>query len=311
MTIAVWRAERDVEGLAPAWHALAMRGALPSPFQSPHWLVPWWRVFGNGRPVFATLGDPGGLRGVLALYELDGRLLPVGAGLTDYQDVLLETPGVEAMSDLLAAALRATRLPCDLIDLPPDSSLSRATAPVGWLAERVESDPCPVLTIDPSDPLAAVPDGKRRDIRQYRHRAERAGGWRVETDATGDALPGLKAWHTARHPGLDPRIWAFHSLAAPALLELTLARIYVLRVGKQVVAGYYVLLAPGRMLFYLGGFNPDFAVLSPSTILMAEIIALAAAEGRTELHFLRGNEPYKYAWGARDRRNMQILLRPT
>ena len=33
------------------------------------------------------------------------------------------------------------------------------------------------------------------------------------------------------------------------------------------------------------------------------MIDAALAEGRREIHFLRGDEAYKYAWGARDRMN--------
>ncbi len=300
----------DFEGpLVAEWERLFQRCPHATPFQSPAWLGRWWRHFGTGRPVIATLRRDGALRGVLALYVLDGRLLPVGAGVTDYQDVLLETPDADDASALVAGVLGATDLPCDLIDVPPESVLRRVRGPPGWVIAREEDAPCPTLTLDASDPLAGVPVGKRRDIRQFRHRADRAGGWSVEVDRSDEGLCALLSWHRARHPDTDPRLRAFIA-DVTAVLRCGEARIYMLRVAGRPAAAYLTLVAPGRLLFYLGAFDGEFAALSPSTILMAEIIALAAAEGRTELHFLRGNEPYKYAWGARDRRNMQVLLRP-
>lgn len=307
MTIAVVRAH---EGLAAEWERLFRRCPQATPFQSPLWLGRWWRHFGSGAPVIATLRRDGDLRGVLALYVLDGRLLPIGAGVTDYQDVLLEAPDADDASELMAAALGAPGLPCDLIDLPPESLLRQVRAPPGWVIAREEADPCPTLTLDPNDPLAAVPSGKRRDVRQFRNRADRVGGWSVAIDRSDAALSALLLWHRTRHPDADARLRAFLADAAAALLLRGDARIYLLRIAGQPAAAYFVLLAPGRLLFYLGAFDPAFSALSPSTILMAEIIAMAAMEGRTELHFLRGDEPYKYAWGAKDRRNMQILLRP-
>ncbi len=47
---------------------------------------------------------------------------------------------------------------------------------------------------------------------------------------------------------------------------------------------------------------------SPGTILLGAMIEEAAAEGVAELHFLRGAEAYKYAWGATDRHNATRIL---
>ena len=49
---------------------------------------------------------------------------------------------------------------------------------------------------------------------------------------------------------------------------------------------------------------------SPGAILLGELIAWALAEGWRELHFLRGDEDYKYAWGATDRFNAARRLLP-
>jgi len=302
MSVAVIRSDGALYALAEEWHDLFRRCPEATPFQSPSWLLPWWYVFGTGRPVVATLRDSGRLAGVLPLYILDDKVLPIGAGITDYQDVLLE-PGqpVDAASDLLAAALcDAGVVRCDLIDLPPGAMLLRAASPSGWTAADYRSDPCPVLT------LGRVPAGKRRDLRQYGHRADRIGGFATHIatpDTIETILPALLALHEDRHPGRDARLRRFHELAAPALLRDGLLRVHVLELRDRLAAGYYTLLARDRILFYLSGFDPAFARESPGTLLMGEIIAQAAAENRGELHFLRGNEPYKYAWGAEDRFN--------
>jgi hypothetical protein len=55
---------------------------------------------------------------------------------------------------------------------------------------------------------------------------------------------------------------------------------------------------------YIGGFEPDLAVFSPGTLLLAHAIDAAIAAGRLEVDFLRGAEPYKYRFGARDRCNV-------
>ena len=59
--------------------------------------------------------------------------------------------------------------------------------------------------------------------------------------------------------------------------------------------------APGRLFFYLSGYDVGQAFVSPGTLLLGAMLEQAQAEGRTEVHFLRGRESYKYAWGAQDR----------
>jgi CelD/BcsL family acetyltransferase involved in cellulose biosynthesis len=44
--------------------------------------------------------------------------------------------------------------------------------------------------------------------------------------------------------------------------------------------------------------------------MIGHAVEQAAAEGLLEFHFLRGREPYKYAWGAVDRPNHGRRLEP-
>ena len=50
---------------------------------------------------------------------------------------------------------------------------------------------------------------------------------------------------------------------------------------------------------------------SPGTLLIAYALEDAVSRGDSEFDFLRGNEPYKYRWGARDRFNRRVLHVPT
>ncbi len=117
-------------------------------------------------------------------------------------------------------------------------------------------------------------------------------------------------WHELGEPGAlaDPRVRAFHAAALPRLAEAGLLRLRALRFGDAIVAATYALRAASGWCFYLSGFDAGHAFESPGTILLGAMIEEAAAEGATELHFLRGAEAYKYAWGAADRRNATLVL---
>jgi CelD/BcsL family acetyltransferase involved in cellulose biosynthesis len=311
------------------WEGLWRRVPTATPFQSPAWLLPWWRQFGTGVPRVAVLHDGQALTGVLPLYVLDNRserkLLPMGAGITDYQDALL-APDVpaDAAGHLLRVALCQARRDgvtvCDLIDVPPDAHLHAVAIPQGWRGEWRAADACPVLRLpEPMEQLrACVPAPMLRKLRMNRHRVARIGGCTTEI-ATEETVPGLLdalfRLHEARWGGEgvlgDPRVRAFHHDAAPLLLAEGALRLQVLRFGGRIVVAYYALLAgPRRILFYLSAYDPHHARESPGTVLLGAMIEAAVREGRTELHFLRGGESYKHAWGGIDRMNAACRLVP-
>ncbi len=314
----VLTSEPDLAALVPDWRALWRSAPDASPFQSPEWLLGWWAQFGTDRPLLATLRREGRLLGVLPLYVLDEpparKLLPIGVGLTDYFDALLaaEAPD-EAAGALLRTALAHAPgvTECTLPALPPGSALRDAAA--DWPSSLQDSDPCPVLALPP-----AIPSGKRRDIRQARHRAARAGGWTTEIATASSAAPMLEqliTLHTARWDGAgvlaERPVLAFHRATVAGLVAAGLARLQVLRFGQRAAAAYYALLDRGqRILFYLSGFDAAYARESPGTLLLARMIEDAVDEGRRELHFLRGAEAYKYAWGGVDRVNAVRRLLP-
>jgi CelD/BcsL family acetyltransferase involved in cellulose biosynthesis len=335
--IEVLDTDAALHALAPEWEALWRRLPGRSPFTAPAWLLPWWRHFGTGQPRIATLRHGGRLAAVLPLYVLDessgdgssgagpgGRkLLPIGAGLSDYQDMLAE-PGVDPSPLLHAVLARADRLAvCDLIEVPPGSALHGLAPPPGWAMAWGGGSPCPVLAL-PADVAAmadAVPAAQLRKLRMNRNRADRGGGTMRER-AAADTLPALQAelirlhqarWAAAGEPGVlaDPAVLALHQDAAPGLLQAGALRLEVLRAGGAVVAAIMALLSPGRILFYLSGYDAAHAFISPGTLLLGAMLEDAVQEGRTEAHFLRGREAYKYAWGAVDRQNATCRLLPS
>src|SRR5436305_8680 len=91
--------DEALEALLPDWAALWQRLLGATPFQSPHWLVPWWRQFGTGMPRIVTARADQTLIAVLPLYELHEpgcvKLLPIGISVSDYIDALAD-PAVRA-----------------------------------------------------------------------------------------------------------------------------------------------------------------------------------------------------------------------
>ena len=89
------------------------------------------------------------------------------------------------------------------------------------------------------------------------------------------------------------------------------ARLSFLTVGgRRIAAGIH--LDDGRSLsYYNAGIDPDARELSPGVVLVARYVQAAIEAGRERLDFLRGDEPYKYEWGAEDEPIRRILVRRT
>ncbi|HVV72795.1 MAG TPA: GNAT family N-acetyltransferase, partial [Verrucomicrobiae bacterium] len=107
----------------------------------------------------------------------------------------------------------------------------------------------------------------------------------------------------------DATLVQFHREIAEAMLLSGRLRMYALRIGGEVVACLYGFSHAERYFYYLGGFQPRVAPLSPGTILIGHAIEEAIGEGAGEFDFLRGREAYKYLWGARGRMNYRKQFR--
>jgi CelD/BcsL family acetyltransferase involved in cellulose biosynthesis len=176
-------------------------------------------------------------------------------------------------------------------------------------------------------PGAALPDvlsrRRRAALRNARNRAGLAGGCSVRTATAGtleECLGALVSLHRARwgargEPGgvlADPRVLALHREAAPGLLADGALRLQVLHMGGAPAAAHCALLGGGgRVLLYLSGFDAARARESPGALLLGDLVEWALAGGWRELHFLRGDEGYKYGWGAVDRFNAARRLVPS
>lgn len=306
--------------LEPEWLDLCHRTAGVTPFQTPMWLLPWWRAFGSNDLAVITARNDGRLEALGPLYvirdddsdESLGVLL--GTGISDYLDVV---------GDSALIMEEMARIDCQLWDLQqlqPSSSLLHAPLPDGWSQNVEDQESCPVLSIagagDELENLVSTHFRKR--LRYYRRVLARIGEVRVEAATPGtldDLLTALFELHAARWkrrnlPGVlaDDSTQQFHRQVARRMLDEGLLRMYATHVGDRIAAVFYGFALHGIVYYYLSGYDPDMEKLSIGTLIVAHAIEEAVREGATTFDFLRGAEEYKYAWGATDRMNQRRQL---
>lgn len=311
--------------MTPAEHAdLWARDPRATAFQHPAWLDAWWTYLGGGvRADLDARDEAGRLIGALpAFIWLDGgrrKLVPVGAGHNDYLDALIDPDqGEQAVAGLWRAAQGFQWDEIFLPDLRPDSPLL-GSVPDGWTAADQACEVCPVLTIPPDrDVLGALPKSRRRKIVHDRHRADRLGGVTAtlatpeELPAALDALFALHAarWQAAGEPGVlaDPKVQAFHRAVAPALMGAGLLRVSLVRHHHRIVSVLYGFADRSRWSSYVIGIDHGVPGQSFGTLAFAALIDAAVAAGAAEFHFLRGEEEYKYRWGAEPMRTVRRVI---
>ncbi len=319
---------RDISELLTvesAWWLLWERCLRRTPFQSPGWLLPWYRAFAPGEPLVFTFWNSGRLVGIAPFYaecKPDGlHLLQFGTAVSDFLDIVAE-PGSEGLVvDALAAALSAEAdwRTITFDELPPDAvALGLKNLPGCGVSEEIAST-CPVLKLDDAaaDDTAAVesnfPSRTRRKLRMARHRAGRRGAVHYIFTAEGSAQCAFQClaelhtarWHARGEAGVlaGKTVRRFHSEVLNVLCPKAIARLYELRIAGETAAMYYGFVDSGCAYAYIGGFDLRFAYESPGTLLLAHAITESVRAGAREFHFLRGSEAYKYAWGAFDRPN--------
>jgi CelD/BcsL family acetyltransferase involved in cellulose biosynthesis len=133
----VTSAER-LESLGPEWSDLWMRCPYATPFQSPEWLLAWWRHFGNTNLWTLSLRQERRLVGLAPLFlhrhqeHALCQLSLIGTGVTDYLDFLLEPEIALIGTEMILRHLALHRSKwdlCDFQELRAKSSLVPCAGP--------------------------------------------------------------------------------------------------------------------------------------------------------------------------------------
>jgi CelD/BcsL family acetyltransferase involved in cellulose biosynthesis len=251
----------------------------------------------------------------------------------DYATVLADPADMPAVASAVADALAGEAW--DAIDLrrlrcgdPAADALAAAFGgremASGWTVNLEREDVCPVAVVpegaDYEGFLATLDKKERHEIRRKVRRAEAAG--LVELREAADPLADLPAFID-----LHQRRWGADGLFPDTpggdqsrrflrrLLELLgpegPLRLSFLEVGgRRIAAGLHFQTADG-FLYYNAGVDPDARDLSPGVVMIARYLERLIGSGRRRMDFLRGNEPYKYEWGATDEPIQRLLVRRT
>ena len=317
LAVSVLTTLRELESIRDEWCELWQRCEPRTPFQRPEWVLAWCQHF-DCRSIWSPVVRRDGRLVAIApwlIYESEARRLIsfLAGGVSDYHDVIVDPScATDAFEQLFRCLLeyRDCWDACDFEQLAPWSQLRNQGVPRPFDDAWVDGPPCPQLEVPaaPSPLTASVPKGQWGRFGKYRRRAERQGCLALErTSGAGVAA----AWdevlqlHRARWEGRgrdgalgEQRLQAFHTAAASALAPVC-ASVDRVRLSGRTIAGLYGFVI-GRVKYcYLQGIDPKFASLSPGLLLVGLVLEAAQQHGLEQIDFLRGDEPYKLAWGTK------------
>jgi len=254
----------------------------------------------------------------------------------DYATLLCDPADLPAVSAAVATYLASDASgDWDVVDLrrlrcidPAGDALAAALGALemshGWTLNLEREDVCPVVTFadgigsDVQAYLDTLGKKERHEIRRKVRRAESVGEIAL-TDSI-DPLADLESFielHQKRwgDRGLFPdtpggaqsrvlfrRLFELFGVDGPL-------RLAFLSVGGRRIAAGVHFETPDGILYYNAGVDPDARDLSPGVLMVYAYVVRALAAGVRRMDFLRGDEPYKYEWGAVDEPIQRLLLR--
>ena len=289
--------------LKDQWDALLAESAANVPFLRFAYLEQWWQGRGGGEwPQESEL--------TIITAEQDGKIRPAD---------------LPAFVDALLPFLRANDLPGkldlnNLFDDSPSLAVLGDWASVNGGALTVEPlQRCPTIHLpgDWEQYLAAIDKKQRHEIRRKMRRAaemQPSAEWYLVEDPSSldteiDAFFALMAEDEEKKTFLtramqDTMRALLHEAQSAGLLKLAF-----LGVEGEKAAAYILFDYAGKLWVYNSGFSRKFMSYSPGWVLLGHLLQWANEGGYSEFDFMRGDEEYKYRFGAVDRHIVRAMLK--
>ena len=301
--------------IEPEWSAFARTIAGVTPFQLPQWLLTWWTHFGNGQLHVLVFREKEAIVGIVPCFrhQWNGlrQLTLIGSGISDYLDPVIDAQHCPAILECLRDHLEMDLEwdVCDWQDLSANTPLS-----------GLESDGKFELTANPDISCSEIrltgtfdefqnarPKDLKRNLRRYRKKAEAIGRLQFEVvqEAHAESMKALVELHTAKwerrgEPGMIQANGSAEFLCdvAHKFASRDMLRFFALRFNGRIVALIVAFPYERTMFGYLSAFDPEHEELGFGRTLLFEALRYCYDNGYEAWNFLRGDEPYKFWWGA-------------
>ncbi len=321
--------------LKEEWDALLARSSADVPFLRFDFLNTWWKTRGGGEWQQAELAiitaqNENGLCGVAPFFIVENQgsrnLMLLGSiEVFDYLDFIASPQDLPQFVEAVLDFILSLAQPwddvdlCNIIDHSPTLPLLQSAAEKrGWNFQLEQLQPSPYIPLpgDWESYLSSIKKKQRHEIRRKMRRLEESetpSRWYMvgEGHDLHDEMDGfLSLMEQDEEKGsfLTAEMRDFlHSLAATADMAGIL-QLSFLEIDGQKAAGKFLFNYRGRLWAYNSGVDAAFREHSPGWVLLGFLLQWANAHEIAEFDFMRGDEEYKYRFGAVDRFVMRAKL---
>jgi CelD/BcsL family acetyltransferase involved in cellulose biosynthesis len=322
------------------WNDLVSNSIADTPFLRYEYQTAWWEHCGGGewqnaQLILVTAREDERLVGIaplfLAGYDGQSALMLVGSiEISDYLDLIVGKDDharfVSGLLDFLVSDVGAGFPPCDWSGLDwynlPDTSptlaaLKAEAAQRGWTHLEEMYRPTPRIALNGSfdEYLSRVEKKQRHEIRRKMRRAEESGRgvrWFIsdmkDVQAETEAFLLLMEHHEDKAEFLRDAMREQMRTVIRVAHENGWLWLAFLEADGQRIAACLNFDYNGKLWGYNAGVNRDFMDLSPGWVLLGHVLQWAYENNRSEFDFMRGDEDYKYRFGAVNQYVMRVKL---
>lgn len=309
--------------LAGEWDELAAKGMTDTPFQKLAYQQSWWQNLQppDSKLSSVTVRNIDGTLAAIACFYLtgEGNLRFNGCiEETDYLDLITMAQDAHEAWETVFASLLSDEFPAwrhlELCNVPASSPtrtvLPQIAGQFGLTVAESILEVCPVIDLPDSFEayLESLDSKQRREIKRKLRRANGSDAVLHVVDQEEDLAAAVDDFLLLLQKStFEKRDWLnegrralFQETAAAAQTDGTLQLLF-LEVDGQKAAALFNFDYAGRVWVYNSGLDPElFSALSPGVVITAWAIELAISNECEAFDFLRGNETYKYRFGAKD-----------
>ena len=328
----------DMSALALEWNELLANSASHVPFLRNEYLSTWWQTLGGGEwsqgeLSVITARQDGRLTGIAPLFfttnrEGDPALMLLGCiEISDYLDLIAPAHTLQPFVDGLFDYLSGMQTPAwrvldwwNFLGTSPSlPALEAAAKRKGWSYRPELLQHCPYIPLpgDWEKYLAEQVDKKQRhEIRRKMRRIEEFGlpvRWYIVEDEKNldaeieDFLQMMAQDPEKAHFLTDAMRQQMH-LALQAAFHCGWLQLAFVEIGGEKAASYINFDFGNQIWVYNSGLDFKFREYSPGWVLLGYLLQWANQHQRACFDFMRGNEEYKYRFGAIDRRIVRIKI---
>lgn len=338
MNLTHYESFESMASIAEKWNSLLETSVTNSPFLRFEFLKTWWEHKGGGewpddsRLFVITAQDGEQLVGIAPLFltqKADGEYTIYNLGaieICDLLDIIVFEDRHAVFCAKAAEYLLATISPIGeirLVNLPSTTATAELFKGVltkaGFLTELSVYQPSPTIHLqgDFETYLAGIDKKQRHEIRRKIRRAEESGRgvrwYSIETQSQLEV--GMQQFYQLMLNDTDKAIFLTDKMKAQmsAIMQLVFdtgtLKMAFLEADGQPAAAYLMFDYDNKLWVYNSGYDRVYNELSAGWVLLGYLIEWSCQNGRREFDFMRGNEDYKFKFGAVDRPVMQLIAK--